>query len=88
MKAYFDFASGLVSLPHIQDWPAVFFLKEKKIISGDAIFVPGISADLNTGGFIEKYPKIYSKANKNKLINLIIDYSYSLYPLKNLDKKI
>lgn len=49
----------------------------------------GFPLDLNTGGFIEKYPKIYStNANKNELIHLIIDYSYSLYPFKNLDKKI
>ncbi|HAL65880.1 MAG TPA: hypothetical protein DCP10_09975 [Bacteroidales bacterium] len=85
MKAYFEFADNLASLPHIQDWPAVKVLKQEKRIPDDSIFVPGIAADLNTGGFIEKYPKIYStKARKEDLVRLIEDYSYSLYPLKSV----
>lgn len=41
MKAFFEFAGNLSSLPHIQDWPAVKGLKEEKRIPGDAVFVPG-----------------------------------------------
>lgn len=85
MKAYFEFADNLASLPHIQDWPAVIILKQEKRIPDDSVFVPGIAADLNTGGFIEKYPEIYStKARKEDLVRLIEDYSYSLYSLKSV----
>lgn len=87
MRKYFKFADGLASLPHIQDWPAVWLLKQGNRIPDDAIFVPGIAADLNTGGFIEKYPEIYSSiANKKDLLRLIIKYSYSLFPFDHISK--
>ncbi len=41
MKAFFEFAGNLSSLPHIQDWPAVKVLKEEKRIPENAVFVPG-----------------------------------------------
>lgn len=83
MKEYFDMAGNFSALPHIQDWPAVRQLKNK--LSSDAIFVPGISADLNTGGFIEKYPAIYRpKATENDLLELIINYSYELHPFDSI----
>jgi asparagine synthase (glutamine-hydrolysing) len=86
VEDYFNFSGNLSSLPHIQDWPAVFILKD--IIDKNAIFVPGISADLNTGAFIKKYPKIYStKADFNNLLDLILEYSYSLFPIKKIKNK-
>lgn len=89
MKRYFEFADGLASLPFVQDWPAVWALKQEQRIPDDAIFVPGIAADLNTGGFIEKYPEIYSKkAIKENLVEVILHYSYSLLPFKSVPKKL
>lgn len=83
MRHYFKMAGNFCSLPHIQDWPAVLQLKND--IGSDAIFVPGISADLNTGGFVEKYPSIYeANATEDDLIKLILDYSYELYPFSNI----
>ncbi len=40
-QKYWQFASGLCSLGHIQDWPAVWQLKNNNIIPDDSIFVPG-----------------------------------------------
>lgn len=86
MKKYFHYAGNLSALPHIQDWPAIYTLKN--IIKQNAIFVPGISADLNTGGFTKKYPKIYSiEANIEDLINQILEYSYSLFPISKTKNK-
>jgi asparagine synthase (glutamine-hydrolysing) len=83
MRHYFKMAGNFCSLPHLQDWPAVLQLKND--IDSDAIFVPGISADLNTGGFVEKYPSIYeANATEDDLIKLILNYSYELYPFSNI----
>lgn len=41
MKAYFEYADGLASLPHIQDWPAVLELKAQELIPENSVFVPG-----------------------------------------------
>ncbi len=82
MKEFFRFAGNLSSTPHVQDWPAVSQLKE--IIGKNVVYVPGISADLNTGGFIEKYPELYiKKFTDDELLKAIKKYSYSLYPFKN-----
>ncbi len=40
-EAYARFASNLSSTPHIQDWPAVWVMKERQLIPDDSIFVPG-----------------------------------------------
>ena len=40
-KLYTEYASNSASLPHIQDFLAVYELKNKKIISNDALFIPG-----------------------------------------------
>jgi len=87
MKEYFNMAGNLCSLPHIQDWPAVLKLKDN--IIDNAIFVPGISADLNTGGFIEKYPSIYeANATREDLLKLILIYSYELYPFEGISSDV
>jgi asparagine synthase (glutamine-hydrolysing) len=39
--AYYRFADGLCSLPHIQDWPAVWEIRKARIIPDDAVFIPG-----------------------------------------------
>ncbi|NLE27467.1 MAG: hypothetical protein GX625_19460 [Clostridiaceae bacterium] len=87
MGDYLDIPEGIASLPHLQDWPAVWILKKEKRIPDNSVFVPGIAADLNTGGFIEKYPKIYAKnANGQALLELILKYSFSLFPFENIPK--
>lgn len=40
-NAYCHVADGLSSVPHIQDWPAVWELGEQQLIPKDSIFVPG-----------------------------------------------
>lgn len=40
-NAYCQVADGLSSVPHIQDWPAVWILGKQQLIPKDSIFVPG-----------------------------------------------
>lgn len=86
IKQFYQYASNMNSLPHIQDYPAIICLKEN-VLADDAIFLPGISADLNTGGFFEKYPWIYNEsANLEALKHLILYYSYELAPWNICDQ--
>ena len=42
MRAYSLWASGLVSIPHVQDWPAIWELRKAGRIADGALIVPGI----------------------------------------------
>lgn len=44
---YVRYADGLSTVAHVQDWPAVWELKEAAAIPPDAVFVPG-----HNGGFL------------------------------------
>lgn len=72
-RQFFRQASGLSSLPHIQDWPAVWLLKRRQLISKDCIFVPGHTVTLTLGG-------MPSKAGKEQLVSAILEKHYSLWP--------
>ena len=86
IKKFYKYTSNLNSLPHMQDYPAIMWLKEN-VLADDAIFLPGISADLNTGGFFEKYPWIYNEsATVEDLKHLILYYSYELAPWNICDQ--
>ena len=77
---YKEFASGSASLPHIQDWPAVWQLKKENRLPLDSIFIPGHSADLLAGSRSEKIPELYvtKPPNNKKIINGIFRMHYSL----------
>jgi len=80
MKAYFDMAGNLASLPHIQDWPAVKVLQQQGRIPNNSIFVPGHSADLPAGSRSKSVPDLYnSKGSTERLIDAIIGYHYNLF---------
>lgn len=77
MRAYEKYAGGFASLPHFQDWPAVKILKNKNLISENAIFVPGhcIEMGLRTG----EYPEVYAKtATLNDALNASVYLHYCL----------
>jgi asparagine synthase (glutamine-hydrolysing) len=70
-------ANGLVSVPHIQEWPAVWELTKRQIVPKDSIFVPGHVA---LGGMY-RFPILSSremKMSEDKLIRLIYNTDYEL----------
>ena len=74
---YGQMADGLVSVPHIQDWPAVWELTKRQIVPKDSIFVPGHVA---LGG-MQRFPILSSremKLSEDKLIRLIYNTDYEL----------
>lgn len=83
MQSYFDYADGLSSLPHIQDWPAVLTLKKKKLIPGNSVFVPGHTGDKVSGGLSKASLRLYCGEEKTEAITSdIIRYHYSLFDYK------
>ena len=82
-KAYYRMADGLSSLPHIQDWPAVWMLRSQKAIEDDAIIVPGHSADLPAGSrsvhpVLSKFYEDRAKYDLDAVINAILEFHFSL----------
>jgi len=79
MKEYFNMAGNLASLPHIQDWPAVWVLQKEGRVPINSIFVPGHSADLPAGSRSKSVPDLYlGKKSTERLIEAIIGYHYNL----------
>jgi asparagine synthase (glutamine-hydrolysing) len=79
-QRYSRMACGLSSVPHIQDWPAVWELRKNGIIPIESIIVPGHSADLLTGSRSSGQPKLYDeKAETFDPIEAILRYHYCLW---------
>ncbi len=80
-KRYASFADGCTSLPHIQDWPAVWRLKKDDRIPSDSIFVPGHSADLPAGSRSASVPELYNNESidPRRVDSTILKYHYSLF---------
>jgi len=80
MQHYMLFGGGFSSVPHIQDWPAVWELKKNDRIPENSIFIPGHSADFIAGSHITNIYKIYGKVyGEEKLLKTIVNYHYNLY---------
>ncbi|NLZ54593.1 MAG: hypothetical protein GX892_15915 [Thermoanaerobacteraceae bacterium] len=80
-QAYFTYAHNHASLPHIQDWPAVWVLKRR--IPNDAVFVPGHSGDFLAGSHIpENFFDVYKQdraLGKQLFVDEIFHKHFSLW---------
>lgn len=86
-KSYYEFSSNWVSLPHVQDFPAVKYLKENNLIDSDAIFLPGHSGDFVAGSHIPLYSPNEIKRNfSTKLLKRFYLQHYNL--LRKSDSKM
>ncbi len=86
--AYSRYSDGLCSLPHIQDWPAVWSLRDQGLIPDDSIFLPGHTGDFISGGHIPSYYLRVGQMNKTKLVDSIIKKHYRLWNLKLEPKEL
>jgi asparagine synthase (glutamine-hydrolysing) len=74
---YRQMADGLVSVPHIQDWPAVCELTKHKIVPKESIFMPG---HVTLGGMY-RFPVLLSremKMSEDQFIRLVYNTDYQL----------
>jgi len=75
---FMQYSSGNVSLPHIQDWPSIIYLLEKKIINIDSIIVPGHAGDFISGGHIPHTMFLEKDPNIHRLLGYLIKQNYCL----------
>lgn len=77
-EAYYAMAHQAVSLPHLQDWPAVWELKRRKLIPEDSLFVPGHAADMISGSHIPEAFVHVNQVSREQLVEQILQRHYSL----------
>lgn len=79
-KNFFRFAGNLSTLPHTQDFFAVYELVERKVINKNCVIVPGHCGDLLGGSKIplDLFRHKSIRFNKDLLLTLIYDSFYKL----------
>jgi asparagine synthase (glutamine-hydrolysing) len=76
VEDYMKYAFNGVSVPHLQDFLAVKQLNERKIIDGNAVFIPGHSGDIFAGTHID--PKLREADGKNAVEKALISKHFRL----------
>uniref|UniRef100_A0A7C5YRF0 asparagine synthase (glutamine-hydrolyzing) n=1 Tax=candidate division CPR3 bacterium TaxID=2268181 RepID=A0A7C5YRF0_UNCC3 len=83
-EKYLFFASNASSLPHVQEYIALYVLKSKSLVPEDAVFVPGFSGDLLGGSYVPN--EIITGQEYLLFEKGVEDYIFSKY--LNLDNNI
>lgn len=78
---YTWFGSGLCSLEHTQDFPAVWTLKQQGYLPENSIFVPGHTGDFISGGHLSKDWGKTGKIDNFKLLSWINQKHYAYWKL-------
>lgn len=76
--AYYAFADGLCSIPHLQDWPAVWELKRRGLVGDDAVFVPGHTGDFIAGGHLPDALTKFRRFDADRVVEWIEQKHYAL----------
>jgi len=74
--AYYPFSSQLVSMFYMQEYFAVKYLKENRLIPPDAIFVPGHSGDFLGGSQLFKHGNLALDESLKKVANRLFSIKY------------
>ena len=77
-KNYFDYASGLNTVPQIPEYYGLLRLRQEKLIDDNGIIINGQTGDFITGGHIPNLIR-EDDLNTDKLINALIDKHFSLW---------
>ena len=68
---YMEYAGGFMSMPFLQDYFAVSYLKNEHIIPSDAVFIPGHTGDVYSGSHQRPW---FKKMSKSEIKNEIVDH--------------
>lgn len=82
--SYYSMAHNLVSLPHSQDWPAVWELKKKGLIPATCVIVPGHTGDFLAG--TTGIPKSFLTAGVIPSARIVDEIYNGHYSLRQLGK--
>lgn len=84
-KEFVHYAGKFSSMPNLQEYFAVKYLKDKKIIPNNAIFIPGYAGDLLGGS---QFLKVIPQNLKHKQIaDLLFTKKFTNYSLSETEKK-
>jgi asparagine synthase (glutamine-hydrolysing) len=81
-------AGGLSTIPHPQDWPAVWELRQRALVDGDAVFIPGHI--IPTGGRSVQIPAVYAEGppDRDLLLENLWYMHYSLHFMRPRSARI
>ena len=83
---YWKYTSQNITVPFFQEYFAVKYLKDNKLIPNDSIFIPGHSGDFIGGSHLRGN---YKNINKiNRAIRIIYSTHYTLNPISQKHKRI
>ena len=80
-RKYYRFAHNFVSVPHMDEWPALMELKRRKLVSEESVFVPGHTGDFISGGHLCYFDNTPGELSQKKLEDSVIRKHYGLWPL-------
>jgi len=85
-KEYVNFTGNYSSMPFLQEYFSVKYLKENQLIDTDAIFIPGHSGDLLGGSQIIK--EIPLNITTDKIATILLTTKHKLHPLCLKEREI
>jgi asparagine synthase (glutamine-hydrolysing) len=84
-KDYMHYAGKLSSMPNLQEYFAIKYLKDEKIIPENAVFIPGYAGDFLGGSqFLKVIPE---DLKHQQIANLILTEKFTNYSLSKAEKK-
>ena len=86
-KSYANFAGKFCSMPFLQEYFAVKYLNDNKIVDDNAVFVPGHSGDFIGGSQLIK--TVDKNIKLKNIVSIIYDKKFTLHKLeKNTERQI
>jgi asparagine synthase (glutamine-hydrolysing) len=84
-KSFFELSHNLSSVPHVQDWPAIWELKKQGIIDDDSVLVPGYAGDFIPGGHLPKPLLARQSGIRNEdIVDYLVNMHYGLWESNRL----
>jgi asparagine synthase (glutamine-hydrolysing) len=75
-QGYYRYAAQMVSMFFLQEYFAVKYLKENKLIENKALFIPGFSADALAGSHLSPFDEQSSTFSRDLFIRQILNKYY------------
>jgi len=75
-RQYYPYASQYVSMFYMQEYFAVRYLKENKLIPDDSVFVPGHSGDFLAGSQLNKHSNLRMEESLSQIAERIYSIKY------------
>lgn len=86
-ESYMRIGHALTSIPHLQDWPAVMELTNRKLLTPDTVIVPGHSVASISQGRLTSIAQEGEFRTTESIVDLIVSSSYNLWPLTQQDTR-